>query len=258
MPHIAEAIQLNGPKVGGNPEDRWVFTVAYGIAVITNDGRVFAHRVSKRGVEPAVQLRSPRTAANPEDRWVIHQSNRVYVITADGRVYVHPLHLTPADTDPPFADRFPDGVEEARQLQGPKVAANPQDRRVLITGNRILVITDAGDVYAHRIDGDRVLDAVKLSGPKVAANPQDKWVLMYGAELVVITAAGEVFQHALRDDTIREAIKLDAPPVAAQSVDRWVLAPDPSLMEDLGLLVVTSDGRVFSHDYVPEAALTPR
>jgi hypothetical protein len=166
-------------------------------------------------------------------------------------VFVHPLHLTPPTTDPAFADRFPDGVEDARRLSGPKVAANPQDKRVLMYGGRILVITQSGEVFAHPTTDDRVLDAVKLTGAKVAANPQDKWVLMYGGKLLVITADGRVFGHELRGDAVLDAKQIEGPPVAAQDVDRWVLAPDPSLAQDLGLLVVTSDGRVYSHSFDP-------
>ena len=69
-----------------------------------------------------------------------------------------------------------------------KVAANPQDKRVLVMGNRILVITDDGSVFAHDINGSDVGTPYKLnSSTKVAANPQDKRVLVVGNRILVIT-----------------------------------------------------------------------
>jgi hypothetical protein len=247
MTRIKDAVQL-GRDVGANPQDRWIVTVPYGIAVITSDGRVFAHPLGD-AVAPAVQLPAPATAANDVDRFVLNDGNRLFVITRDGRVFVHPLRPGPATTEPAFAERFPEAVEEAHQLTGELVAAKPQDKWVLAAGNRLLVITEDGHVFAHPITADRVLEAVELSGELVGAKPQDRRVLMYGHQrIAVITDDGSVYAHPLRADAVLPAERLEGPPVAAKrEVDKVVLAPDPSLQQGLGFLVVTTDGRVFSH-----------
>ncbi|MEG4148325.1 hypothetical protein, partial [Microcoleus sp. Pol12B5] len=68
------------------------------------------------------------------------------------------------------------------------VAANPQDNHVLVMGNRILVITDDGSVFAHDINGSDVGKPYKLnSSTPVAANPQDKRVIVIGNRILVIT-----------------------------------------------------------------------
>ena len=256
MPRIADAIQLAGPSVAARPEDKWVLTVAGGILVVTSDGRVFGHQLSDTRIRDAVQLPAPRTAANPQDRWVDRADNYLTVITESGRVFVHRLHVP---DDSVFADVFPDRVEDARELPGPNVAANPQDKWVSVYGGRIFVITDDGSVFVHPLhfdDGvpDRVEDAFQLAGPPVAANAQDKWVLISNSRIFVIIEDGSVFMHSLTGDAITAAKRLDGPPVAAQDIDRWALTWDDASR----LTVITEDGRVFTHALVPTGSEIPR
>jgi len=69
-----------------------------------------------------------------------------------------------------------------------KVAANPQDKWVLVMGNRIIVITNDGSVFAHDVDGDNVSTAFEfISDQKVAANQEDKRVLVMENRIFVIT-----------------------------------------------------------------------
>ena len=67
------------------------------------------------------------------------------------------------------------------------MAANPQDKWLLVVGNRILVVTKDGSVFAHDIAGNSIGVPFQLGGPKVAANPQDKWVLVVGNRILVVT-----------------------------------------------------------------------
>lgn len=256
MPRIAEAVQLAGPSVAARPEDKWVLTVAGGILVVTSDGRVFGHQLSDTRIRDAVQLSAPKTAANPQDRWVDWANNYVTVITESGRVFVHRLHIPDESV---FVDVFPDRVEDARELPGPDVAANLQDKWVSVYGGRIFVITDDGSVFVHPLHPnggvpDRVEDAFQLAGPPVAANAQDKWVLISNSRIYVITEDGSVFMHSLTADAISAAKRLDGPPVAAHDADRWVLAWD----DNSRLVVITDDGRVFAHALVPTGSEIPR
>src|SRR5262249_26051226 len=74
----------------------------------------------------------------------------------DGRVFAH--EVTGNTVGVPF------------QLDGPKVAANPQDKWLLVMGNRLLVVTKDGRVFVHQVTGNTVGVPFQLDGPKVAAN----------------------------------------------------------------------------------------
>src|SRR5262249_26988682 len=71
----------------------------------------------------------------------------------------------------------------------PPVAANPQDKWVLVKGSQIVVITEEGRVFAHEITITTVDRAIELTPPsvRVAANPQDKWVVVMGSRIMVGT-----------------------------------------------------------------------
>ena len=53
-------------------------------------------------------------------------------------------------------------VDPATQLSAPAVAALPQDRFVVASGNRIVVVTDDRRVFAHEVLGDTVRFARQL------------------------------------------------------------------------------------------------
>src|SRR5262249_52972993 len=150
------------------------------ILVITQDGRVFAHVVTATAIEPAIQLSGPPVAANPQDRWVLVSGNQLLVITTDGRVFAHTVtdHVEPA-----YQLGSPSGTPP------PPVAANPQDKWVLVKGSQIVVITEEGRVFAHEITITTVDRAIELTPPsvRVAANPQDKWVVVMGSRIMVGT-----------------------------------------------------------------------
>jgi RecB family endonuclease NucS len=128
------------------------------------------------------------------------------------------------------------------KLAGPRVAANPQDKNVLIIGARIVVNTQDGSLFAHDVSGDTIGVPFQLIGPKVAANPQDKRVLAMGSRILVITNDGSVFAHDLVGNSIGIPFKLSGPNVAANPQDKHVL------IFGNRILVITEDGSVFVHD----------
>jgi Domain of unknown function (DUF4185) len=156
-----------------------------------------------------------------------------------GSVYVHELA---------------DGrVEAPFRLQGDPVASRPEDRWVVTAGDRILVITQAGEVFAHELDlaGKTVGRPFRLAGPRVAARPEDKWLVAMGGRLLVGTADGRVFAHPVLPNAIGPAIELSGARVAARAEDKWVLVGGNRL------LVVTHDGRVFAHALAGNAIGAP-
>jgi hypothetical protein len=144
-----------------------------------------------------------------------------------------------------------DTIGDPFQLQGRNVATNPQDKWVLVMGNRILVITNDGSVFVHDIPGNSIGIPFQLRGPKVAANSVDKKVLVMGDRILVITTDGNVFAHKVIGDEILPAVQLSGPRVAANPQDKWVLVMGN------GILVITNDGRVFVHEISSDTIEVP-
>jgi hypothetical protein len=257
----------NMTLVAFGPPDKWVVAMGNRILVILNDGRVFANDVEDTAIGSAYQLVGPPVAANPWDNVLANGrpappfviGNRIHVILNDGRVFAH--DITDNTIGPPF------------QLVGPPVAAQPQDKWVLPQsaesisdpfdmGDRILVITKDGRVFAHRIINN-TFDVSQLAGPPVAANDWDKWVFIRGNRIFVILNDGRVFGHDFVGDTIGPAFQFDGPPVAANPWDKWVLMVKGNVVSSTAqgfpvrgdrILVIVHDptgtahGRVFGHD----------
>ncbi|MGH9928244.1 MAG: hypothetical protein ACREA9_03340 [Pyrinomonadaceae bacterium] len=136
------------PRVGFNPQDKWVVTMGNRVLVITNNGDVFAHDFGST-IGPAFQFIGPPVAFNPQDKWVVTMGNRILVITNNGSVFGHDLAGT--TIGPSF------------QLAGPPVAFNPQDRWVVTIGNRILVIVNDGHVFGHDLAGTTIGPSFQLN-----------------------------------------------------------------------------------------------
>jgi hypothetical protein len=137
---------------------------------------------------------------------------------------------------------FFDVVEEAVPVPVThRVAFNPQDRFVVVIGDRIFVINDAGHVFAHVITGDTVGPALRLAGPPVAF-PQHRFVAVMGNRILVTVPDGAVFAHDITGDTIVPAVRLAGPRVAFNPFDHFVAVMGSRI------LVILNGGQVFAHD----------
>ncbi len=147
----------------------------------------------------------------------------------------------------------PGDIMAARKLDGPRVAANPEDKWVLFSDIYIYVITKDGRVFAHQLSNG-IQPAVLLPGPKVAANPQDKKVLLMGSKIVVITTSGKAFAHDIQligpspgtigyshPKSIGEAYALSGSEVAGRPEDKWIVNDGDRI------IVIKADGSVFAH-----------
>lgn len=127
-----------------------------------------------------------------------------------------------------------------------RVGANPQDKWVLSTENRILVITNTGDVFAHDFKPNLTLSLpYQLDAHHVAANPQDRWIMVMGNRILVITRPdGAVWAHDINGNTISAPYQLTSSSrVAANPQDKWVIA-----MGNRILVITYPDGHVWAHD----------
>jgi hypothetical protein len=198
-------------------------------------GSVSVHEITGNTIGAPFQLGEPRVPPNPEDRRfrvmgdrLLVMGNRLLVLMKDGRVFAQEI--------------TGNGLGVPMVLNGPRVAANPQDKRVLIMGNRILVVTEDGQIFAHEMTENTIGVPFQLGGARVAANPQDKWVLVMGNRILVVANDGRVFAHDITGDTIGVPFQLGGPKVAANPQDKHVLVMGNRI------LVVTQGGQCFVHD----------
>jgi DUF1680 family protein len=114
----------------------------------------------------------------------------------------------------------------------------------IIVGNRLMIVTADGRVFARKVGRTAVGASRELSGPPVAANPWDRWLLPIGNRIVVVVNDGNVFAHDVTGDTISLATHLGGPRVASNDQDMWVVTMGSRI------LVIVNDGAVFAHDIV--------
>jgi len=161
-PHIDDPVKLTGAAVAAQPQDTHVMMFDNGpgfdIVVITSGGGVFVHRLTFPGpgitpvIEPAVPATGPPIGHNvegQEDRWIIagqvdsfSPHEEIFVITFPGVVTSYRYN--------PNIGGVP-SIGRATNLTGPPVATNPQDRWVLVSGGRIVVINKEGKVTLHDV-----------------------------------------------------------------------------------------------------------
>ncbi len=128
-----------------------------------------------------------------------------------------------------------------------KVAFNgPQDRFVVTMDNKLIVITQSGDVFGHDVVGRGVGDAFKFTGSRAAFNgPLDRFVVTTDNKLIVITQGGDVFGHDIEGRHVRDPFKFTGSRAAFNGPqDRFVVTMDNML------IVITQSGDVFGHDFV--------
>ena len=250
MAEILSAHRVSGPLggVAAQREDKFVLypynesmpAANGGLLVITNAGDVFYHSVTTDAVSDAIKFNVPpdKVASREQDHWVRRRAGRILVITQDGQVFAHDV------PDFMFIDSARHHtVDPARQLSGPPVAANQQDKYVFPTARGLMVITQDGEVFGHDITADGIGPSFKYGGDTVAARPGDKWVLVLRENLIVITESGEVFCHPTTRDEVKPAFPVAGPPggVATNPADRYVFGTGNAIF------VITTNGDVFAH-----------
>jgi hypothetical protein len=126
----------------------------------------------------------------------------------------------------------PGSLGNAAKLNGPSLFGATDDKYVVLDGNRILVINNAGEVWAHVLSRgsdptacmyDTVGAGQKLSGPGVFGATDDKYVVSLFGTLYVINKLGEVWAHAMTSSTIAGGVKLSGPLLFGASDDKYVV-----------------------------------
>src|SRR5262249_3446633 len=132
---------------------------------------------------------------NPEDRFMVPiynndtQGGVLAVITQEGKVFGAGIVVNKS-------------LEPVFQLSGEKIGSNPEDRFMVAlnniagTSSRIVVITQAGNVFGADVAGKNIGPVFPFTGAKIGFSPEDRFMLAMNlpvSRLVVITQAGNVF-----------------------------------------------------------------
>lgn len=185
-------------------------------------------------------------------RFLLAMMNRVFLITNEGKTLVYDF----------------DGTRLGSSVvaEGPPVAAKADiDQFVLPYGNKLLVVTSSGDVWAHPVNEKRegdiyrksgsvtVGDATILSGDKLLytsapgkdeitgiSNKPFRYLTISGNVIYGITERGAVHRFEINGSVISHS-SVNGAAVATHANDRFVFA--------LGsfIYVTTASGEVFRH-----------
>ncbi|MYU29588.1 MULTISPECIES: hypothetical protein [Streptomyces] len=138
----------SGPRVAANPVDNHVLAIGGNIVVITHDGQVFAHRLSDTAIGPGKPVPGARVAFRTADRWVVAGQARpgaeheIFVITSNGEVWANTVHMSGGDIQE---------IGQSHRLAGPGVGFRAQDRWVVLSGGKFVVITENGEAWVNDI-----------------------------------------------------------------------------------------------------------
>jgi hypothetical protein len=254
-------------KIGFNPEDRFMMTVANTLVVVRNDGSVFGSDVVNGQAQAVFEFGGGRIGFNPQDRFMTAVGNTLVVVTQDGSVFGSVV--VNRQLQPVF------------QFSGARIGFNPQDRFMMAVGNTLVVVTEDGSVWgsevkitptneftginadgtpAGRVIKREVLPVFQFSGAKIGFNPQDRFMMAVGNTLVVVTEDGSVWGSEVKITPTNEftginadgtpagrVIKRELLPVFQFSGAKIGFNPQDRFMMALGtaLVVVTGDGDAY-------------
>ena len=233
------------PKIGFNPQDRFMVALANTLVVVTSNGDVFGADIVNGRMQPVFQFTGAKIGFNPQDRFMVALGNALVAVTSNGDVLgaeVVGRHIGPVV---PFT--------------GAKIGFNPGYRFIAAMGNTIVVVTSIGDVYGADVVGHDILPVHEVTGAKIGFNPQDRFLMALGSRLVVVTNEGSVFAadvvdvSGVRQD--RKGVVLmerNVKPVVQLGGAKIGFNPGDRFMMTLGmsLVVVTTDGDAFGADVV--------
>jgi hypothetical protein len=114
---------------------------------------------------------------------------------------------------------------------------------VVTLGNKLIVITQNGDVFGHDVSGRDIGQPFRFSGSKAAFNhDQDRFVVTIGNKLIVTTQNGDVFGHDVSGRDIGQPFKFTGSKMAFNPQDRFVVTLGDTM------IVTTKNGDAFGAD----------
>jgi hypothetical protein len=178
---IDAATRIPGSLFGG-PDAKYVLDGGNTnlVFVVNKKGEVWLHVVSSGGVGTGQKLNGPSLFGGPNDKYVVYDDfghPSILVITIQGEVWAHDLSNA-------SGGGF-DTVGAGHKLNGPALFGGPNDKYVVRSEGRLLVVNTLGEVWAHDLSNasggvvDTVGAGYKLNGPALFGGPNDKYVIAY-------------------------------------------------------------------------------
>ncbi len=137
-------------------------------------------------------------------------------------------------------------IGPARQMQGAPVAAEAVRARFVfsMSGNRIVFVNEANEVYYHRVNANHVDMHIRMRGVTIgqAGDPTEYVIPESNDRILVVTQRGNVFRHQIRAESISPAAQIPGAPVGTAG-------QDPVFMFMIGnqLVNVTQQGEIWTH-----------
>lgn len=155
----------------------------------------------------------------------------------------------------------PGGTAEAQvgpavRVIGAPVAAEAVRARFVfgMSGNRIVFVNQADEVYYHRVRGNRVDMHIRMNGHTVGVrgNPTEYVIPESNNRILVVTERGDLFRHEIRAESVGPAAQIPGAPVGTQG-------QDPVFMFMIGnqLVNVTRQGEIWVHQ-ITNVVMPPR
>jgi hypothetical protein len=202
------------PKIGFNPQDRFMVALGNTLVVVTSDGSVFGADVVGSGqgrfLEPVVQLTGARIGFNPQDRFMMAAGDTLIVV-ADGNVFGSQVKGTRTGAFMGLSkDGKPMGPVVKRELQpvfpfgGAKIGFNPQDRFMVALGNTLVVVTSDGNVYGGQVTGQSLSSLAYFNPVPLPAR------LQFRLRYFIEHASNDDFLQGASDEVYLSAVGADS------------------------------------------------
>ncbi len=183
---IGSWLQTSGSLFGG-PNAKYLMyqSACQKVFVVNTKGEVWSLPINTQsGVPKAVGSGEKMNGSNifggPNDKYVVlDNSSRILVINNNGEVWAHDL-IKSSDNSCSF-----DSVGAGYKLNGPGLFGAPNDKYVVALDGNILVINNAGEVWARKLTRSTIGSAAKLNGPGLFGGRNDKYVVTYNLPQVL-------------------------------------------------------------------------
>jgi len=162
-----------------------------GYYVVNTQGQVWLHAGGTLNATNLIDGPSLFGAAN--DKYVVGDGprHRVLVINAQGEVWAHDFLKCAQIQAGAFHMPRPVAIGAGHKLNGPGLFGASNDRYVVMLRDRLLVINNAGEVWARTISQDSVGPGVKLAGPGLFGGPNDAYVVAYAVASHTVRSAAQ-------------------------------------------------------------------
>jgi hypothetical protein len=229
---VGPGVKLIGPGLFGGSDEQFALADVNAIAIVTSSGALWSRQVTDTTIGSGVPF-SGGLFGGSDAKYVLNDMNdcaTIYVVTKTGAVWAHGVDLSPPFSSPQ--------VGAGTLLNGPSLFGGSDDKYVVLDDTpRILVVNNAGEVWAHNLSAshptetfcpaiDTVGAGYRLSGPGLFGAPNDKYIVIdRNNRLDVVNTRGEVWAHDLSGTSIGAGIKLSGPALfGIGSDDKYVVA----------------------------------